>query len=72
MAMTKTITPGDSVTTFSIAGPGHSPTKPLPMLNRTELTTSGRSITVGNRTQTRLVGDGLDSGADDHLANKVG
>ena len=44
MATTKTMTPGDNVARFSIAGPGQSPTRPQPIPNSTEPTTSGRSI----------------------------
>ena len=46
MAMTKTITPGDSVARFAIAGPGHKPTRPQPMPNSAAPMSSGRSIAV--------------------------
>ena len=46
IASTNTMTSGDRLARFSSAGPGHRPTRPQPMPNSTEPTTSGRSMSV--------------------------
>ena len=46
IAITNTMTRGESVARFSKAGPGHNPTRPQPAPNNAEPITSSRSISV--------------------------